>query len=87
MSDVVMCCVRKQNAGRHCTAMDNLPRLPRLALKKSGQRKPNKHAMPRLPRHAPTQNNKGEMKSGVFYNPFVGATLSIFPCADVRNSS
>ncbi len=38
-------------------ASDNLPRLPRLRLKKSGQHKPNKHAMSRLPRLAPTVFN------------------------------
>jgi hypothetical protein len=31
------------------TAADNLPQLPQLALKKLGQRKPNRYAVPQLP--------------------------------------
>ena len=47
---------------RHRTAPDNLPRLPRLRLKKSGQRKANRYAMPRPPRPAPTIFNVYRMK-------------------------
>lgn len=47
---------------RHRTAPDNLPRLPRLRLKKSGQRKANRCAMPRPPRLAPTIFNVYRMK-------------------------
>jgi len=44
------------------TGADNLPRLPRLRFKKSGQRKPNRYAMPRPPRPAPTIFNVCRMK-------------------------
>lgn len=40
----------------------NLSRLSRQAQKMSGQLEANKDAMPRLSRHVPTQNNKGEME-------------------------
>ena len=42
---------------RHCTAPDNLSRLSRLRLKKSGQRKPNRYAVSRLSRLVPTVFN------------------------------
>ena len=44
------------------TGADNLPRLPRLRFKKSGQRQPNRYAMPRPPRLAPTIFNVYRMK-------------------------
>ena len=50
---------------RHRTAPDNLPRLPRLRLKKSGQRKANRYAMPRPPRPAPTIFNVYRMKNSI----------------------
>ena len=47
---------------RRWTPSDNLPRLPRLRLKKSGQPQANRYAMPRPPRPAPTIFNVYRMK-------------------------
>ena len=44
------------------TGADNLSRLSRLRLKKSGQRKPNRYAVPRLSRLVPTIFNVYQMK-------------------------
>ena len=49
-----VCC---STTTRHCTGLDNVSRLSRLRLKKSGQRKPNEYAMSRLSRLVPTVFN------------------------------
>ena len=51
--------------GRHHTSLGNLSRLPRLRLKKSGRRKPNKDAASRLPRLAPTVFSMYPQENGV----------------------